>query len=258
MNRRRRDDQAGGALWVLSLLFFVGLASTSSVLAEPAATPTFRQTRDPKIFEFDYRPDESKDVVTGFVTLPNGIGPYRTVIINHSPNGSAAQVAYNYAPKFTERGYATISPNLKYGNKPEESDWGEMFRRLSACVEILQLDERFDGDRIFMFGNGPGAMVALAYAAQTDKLRAVAMTGGGLLPKDDVKYEKISAPFFLVHGANDESVPLAKAMQLKANLERAKKPVEVKVFEDNGHEVVMLKANDVFDAIVGFFGSNTK
>jgi dienelactone hydrolase len=240
------------------VVWFLGLLLVRGVQAEPPAGLTFSPTKVAEQFKFEYKPDEAKEPIVGYVAFPKGIGPFRTVIVNHGSKGTAAQVAYNYFPGFLNRGYAVMAADLKYDKKAEESDWEEMFRRLSACIDILQHDERFDGKKVFMFGNGPGAMVTLAYAAQTDKLQAVGMTGGGLVPKDGVKYEKITAPMILVHGAKDETVPLDAAMQLKANLERAGKTVEMKVFEGSGHEVITLKAGDVYDAIVAFFNKNTK
>ncbi len=245
-------------LWGVVVVWILGLTLVRGVQAEPPAGLTFSTTQDANHFKFEYKPDEAKDPIVGYIAFPKGIGPFRAVIVNHSPNGNARQVAYNYAPGFLDRGYAAITVDLKYGAKAEESDWEEMFRRISACIDIIQHDERFDGKKIFMFGNGPGAMVTLAFAAQTDKLQAIGVTAGGLVPKDGVKYEKVSAPVILVHGATDETVPLDAAMKLKANLERAGKTVEVKVIENSGHEVVTLKAGEVFDAIVAFFNKQAK
>jgi len=227
--------------------------SPAALTAKPLEGLTFSTTKDPNHFKFVYQPDPEKDPVTGVLGLPKGIGPFRTVIVNHGPDGDALKVAYNYMPQFLDRGYAGLTVDVKYAAKPEESDWSEIVRRLNAVVEIAQNDERLDAKKIFMFGNGWGAMITVAFAAQTDKLKAVAVTGSGRLPKDGVKYEKINAPLMLVHGKKDESVPLDAAMQLKSNLERAGKTVEMKVFDENGHEVVTMKAQDVYDAVVAFF-----
>lgn len=235
-----------------------GVDPARAIQVEPLPGLTWQTTSTENFFGFVYKPDESKPVIEGYISIPKGIGPFRTVILNHSPKGSAGQAVYHYGPKFVDRGYASISANLDYGTKVEESDFVEMFRRLSACIDIIKNDDRLDENKIYMYGNGPGAMVSLAFAAQSDKILAVGLTGSGLLPKDGVNYEKISAPMILVHGANDQSVPLDKAMQLKANLERAKKTVEVKVIEKSGHEVITLKPGDVYDPIVAFFNKHTK
>ncbi len=236
----------------------LGACWCTVVQAEPLKGLTLTPTADSNHFKYEYKYDESKEPITGFFAFPKGIGPFRVVIVNHSPIGNAKQAAYNYAPKFVDRGYAAVTLELKYAAKAEESDWTDINRRISACMEILQHDDRFDAKQIFMYGNGAGAMVTLSYAAGTNKLRAIALTGGGMLPKDGVDYEKVSAPVILVHGESDQIVPLDAAMKLKANLERAKKTVELKVVTQGGHEVITLQSGEVYDAIVSFFNKFTK
>jgi dipeptidyl aminopeptidase/acylaminoacyl peptidase len=224
----------------------------------PIPNLTYFDTQDPNRFRFVYVFEGTTDSVQGCLALPKGIGPFRTVIVSHGPDGDAMKIGHNYAPLLMERGYAVIAIDLKYGDKPEESDWPEMYRRLNLVMDIIKGDERFDENNVFAFGNGYGAMVTLAYAAQTDKLKAVAASGSGRLPKNGVAFDKITAPVLLIHGANDESVPLDDAMKLKANLERAGKKVEIKVIEQQGHAVVILKSQNVFDAIAGFFNKQAK
>lgn len=48
--------------------------------------------------------------------------------------------------------------------------------------------------------------------------------------------EKISAPLLVFHGRNDTRVPVTEAEQLTADLERQGKPVELVIFEDEGHQ----------------------
>ena len=246
-------------------LVFAGVAfacflgnSARAIQSESIPNLTWKATKIPTLFGFEYKPDESKPPIEGYLALPEGVAPFRTVVLVHSPSGAAAQPVYHYGPKFHDRGYAAISVELKFGPKMEESDFEEMFRRLSACLTIIHQDERLDDKKIFLYGNGPGAMVGLAFAAQSDKFQAVALTGSGLIPKDGVKFEKITAPVMLVHGAQDESVPLDAALKLKANLERAGKTVEMKVIEKSGHEVITLKPSDVYDPIVAFFNKHAK
>lgn len=244
----------------LVLLAALGLARGIPVHAAGGPIPnvTYLETQDPNRLKFVYMPDGTTDSIKGCLGYPKGIGPFRTVIIVHGPDGDAMKVGYNYAPLLLDRGYAFIAIDLKYAPKPEESDFQEIFRHINIAMDIIKGDEKLDEDKVFIFGNGPGAMVALAYAAQSDKLKAVAVSGSGQLPKDGLKYEKISAPVLLVHGATDETVPLESAMQLKSNLERAGNKVETKVFDKSGHEVIMFKSKDAFDVISGFFNKYAK
>ena len=48
--------------------------------------------------------------------------------------------------------------------------------------------------------------------------------------------DKITAPLLVFHGRNDTRVPVTEAEQLTADLERQGKPVELVIFEDEGHQ----------------------
>jgi dipeptidyl aminopeptidase/acylaminoacyl peptidase len=47
---------------------------------------------------------------------------------------------------------------------------------------------------------------------------------------------KITAPLLVFHGRNDTRVPVSEAEQLTADLQRQGKPVELVIFEDEGHQ----------------------
>lgn len=218
---------------------------------------TIFPTGGPTHFRYEYKP-QSGEAIAGYFAFPESVGPYRVVIVNHGPNADARRATYSYAPSFLERGYATFAVDLQYAKAVEESDLPAIFGRLQACLHIIEHDDRFDSKQVYMFGNGPGAMVTLAFAAQTDKLRAIALTGSGMLPKSGIDFEKVTSPVIMVHGEKDQTAPLESALQLKADLNRARKTVEMKTIKTSGHEVITLKKADVFDEIVGFFNKYGK
>ena len=53
--------------------------------------------------------------------------------------------------------------------------------------------------------------------------------------------DRIDAPLFVLHGANDPRVPLEEAEQIVSALERRSIPVELLVFEDEGHGIAKLE-----------------
>ncbi|MDN5710511.1 MAG: S9 family peptidase, partial [Planococcus sp. (in: firmicutes)] len=53
--------------------------------------------------------------------------------------------------------------------------------------------------------------------------------------------EKITAPLLVFHGRNDTRVPVTEAEQLTADLESQGKPVELVIFEDEGHQTEKMK-----------------
>ncbi len=50
--------------------------------------------------------------------------------------------------------------------------------------------------------------------------------------------EKIQAPLLVIHGRNDPRVPLAEAEQIVATLQELGRPVELMVFDNEGHGIV--------------------
>jgi dipeptidyl aminopeptidase/acylaminoacyl peptidase len=53
--------------------------------------------------------------------------------------------------------------------------------------------------------------------------------------------DNVTAPLFVIHGANDPRVPLSEAEQLVEALDDHDVPVELLVFEDEGHGLAKLK-----------------
>lgn len=65
--------------------------------------------------------------------------------------------------------------------------------------------------------------------------------------------ERITAPLLVIHGANDPRVPLSEAEQLVARLSALGRPVELMVFDDEGHGIKLLKNKRVaYPAIARF------
>ncbi len=65
--------------------------------------------------------------------------------------------------------------------------------------------------------------------------------------------DKITAPLMIIHGENDPRVPAGEARQLAAGLEIKDVPVEMLMFDDEGHGLAKLKNKLVaYPAIVAF------
>jgi dipeptidyl aminopeptidase/acylaminoacyl peptidase len=65
--------------------------------------------------------------------------------------------------------------------------------------------------------------------------------------------DKITAPLMVIHGANDPRVPVSEARQLAVALESRGIPVQLLIFDDEGHGIVRLKNKLVaYPAVVTF------
>jgi acetyl esterase/lipase len=71
------------------------------------------------------------------------------------------------------------------------------------------------------------------------------------------KADRITAPLLVIHGANDPRVPLGEAEQIVERVEANGKPVELLVFDDEGHGVVKLKNRTVaYGRVVEFLSGH--
>jgi len=65
--------------------------------------------------------------------------------------------------------------------------------------------------------------------------------------------EKIKAPLFIIHGANDPRVPLSEAEQISGKLKSLGRTVEMVVYSDEGHGLSKLKNRlDAYPKMVDF------
>jgi dipeptidyl aminopeptidase/acylaminoacyl peptidase len=52
--------------------------------------------------------------------------------------------------------------------------------------------------------------------------------------------DRIQAPLLVIHGVNDPRVPLGEARQIVDSMRKRNRPVELLVFDDEGHGIVKL------------------
>jgi dipeptidyl aminopeptidase/acylaminoacyl peptidase len=145
---------------------------------------------------------------------------------------------------------------------------------LAHIVEYIKADADLDASRVAVYGGSYGGfMVLSAITTYPDLWQAAVNIVGisnfvtflentsdyrrahreaeyGSLEHDREFLESISpsnhldnvtAPLFVIHGANDPRVPLSEAEQLVAALDDHDVPVELLVFEDEGHGLAKLK-----------------
>ena len=141
---------------------------------------------------------------------------------------------------------------------------------LRAGVEWLHDHPAVDPDRVVAMGGSYGGFMVLAALAEYPELWAAGVdvvgianfvtflenTGewrrelreaeyGSLAEDRDFlesispinRADRITAPLFVLHGANDPRVPVGEAEQIAAEVESHGVPVELKIFDDEGHGI---------------------
>jgi dienelactone hydrolase len=165
-----------------------------------------------------------------------------------------------------------------YGKSYSHLD--DVERRMDSVADLAHaaywLKERpeIDGDKIVVYGGSYGGFMVLAALAfypdlwaagvelvgisnfvtflenTSDYRRAHRESEYGSLEHDREflqtisplnHLDKITAPLMIIHGANDPRVPVSEARQLAAALEARGIPVQLLIFDDEGHGIVRLK-----------------
>lgn len=178
-------------------------------------------------------------------------------------------------------GYGKSFAHLDDKEKREDSvrDLAELGKALARRPEV-------DPKRIALYGGSYGGYMVLAgmtlypqmWAAGVDVVgianfktfleqtapyrRALREAEYGALEKDAKlldqispihKVDRIQAPLMVIHGTNDPRVPVGEAKQIAAALEKRGVPVQLMVFDDEGHGLSKLKNRLVaYPAMVKF------
>lgn len=171
-------------------------------------------------------------------------------------------------------------------------------KRLDSVKDIVALREylatipEFDADKVVVYGGSYGGFMVLACLAfypeywaagvdivgianfvtflenTADYRRALREAEYGSLAHHRELLEQISpihavanitAPLFVIHGANDPRVPLSEAEQIVAKLRELDRSVELVVYPDEGHGIGKLKNRlDLYPRVVEFLDGVVK
>jgi dipeptidyl aminopeptidase/acylaminoacyl peptidase len=171
-----------------------------------------------------------------------------------------------------------VRGSVGYGKRYEHLDDGrrrlDSVRDLVALHDWLRADGRFDAARTVLYGGSYGGYMVLAGLAfhperwaagiavvpvssfvtflenTSAYRRSIREREYGSLEADRdflveasplTHVDRIAAPLFLIHGANDPRVPLSEAEQIHAALRARGIPSELLVYEDEGHGLNKLR-----------------
>jgi dipeptidyl aminopeptidase/acylaminoacyl peptidase len=248
---------------------------------------------EPSLVRFESFDGESVPV---FLYEPEGGGAAPVVVMIHG--GPEAQLRPIFSPLaqyFASHGYAVAGPNVRgstgYGKRYEHLD--DVHRRLDSVGDLVSLHdwlrtepERFDPDRVVLYGGSYGGYMVLAglsfhpdrWAAGVEIVgisslvtflentapwrRAFREREYGSLERDRgflieispiTHVDRIRAPLFIIHGANDPRVPVGEARQIHAALTSRGVRCELLVYEDEGHGLQKLRNRlDAYPRAVAF------
>lgn len=209
-----------------------------------------------------------------FWTRPGGDGPYPAVIYIHGHqeqvrNGGEAFFRTGRLGILASRGYVAASISQPgYGNSDGPPDYCGPFTQdaVLVVIDFLRKQAFVKSDKVALYGYSRGSIVASMVATKDQKLAAVVLGAGAydffswyptpLRGIDaNIRLEagtsaeafrarsamyhahKIKAPVLLLHGAQDERIPVRQAEAFFEKLKANGIAVKMKIFPNAGHSI---------------------
>ncbi|NNU15035.1 S9 family peptidase [Parvularcula sp. ZS-1/3] len=231
------------------------------------------QLRPEQLAERKYIRYKARDgyEIPAYVTIPNGTPPFPTVNMPHGGPTARDTGGFDlWAQVLASRGYAVIQPQFRvstgFGREHLEagfSEWGKLQQDdIDDAMKFMVDAGIADEDRLAIFGWSYGGYAsamgimrdnhpykcAIPSAGVYDlpRFRAWLFQGGGgslarryrdtvegLNPLDYVS--KVDVPVLIIHGTNDERVPIIHSDLLNSALKREGKDVEYLKLKDANH-----------------------
>ncbi|HEY1272783.1 MAG TPA: dienelactone hydrolase family protein [Terriglobales bacterium] len=109
--------------------------------------------------------------------------------------------------------------------------WG---RTVWDAIGFVGKEPRVDPEKIALLGISLGAYLSLAVASVDPRVKAVVDYFGGF-PKEMKLFMRRFCPVLVLHGENDETVPVSEAHNIREIAEKRNTPCEMKIYPGLGH-----------------------
>ena len=136
--------------------------------------------------------------LSGMLLVPEGEGPFPTVVIIHGSGTSRRNNVWylSVAYHLQQHGIAVLLPD-KRGSEKSEGEWlGASFEELAtdtiSAIEFVKHQQMFEYSTIGLLGMSQGGWIAPVVAAQTDDVSfVVSMSGAAVTTEEQLLHEEI-------------------------------------------------------------------
>jgi carboxymethylenebutenolidase len=163
-----------------------------------------------------------------------------TVLALHGAGGNVAGME-RYARALAAQGFAVYILHYFDRTGTESADKPTILRNfplwmktLWDAISFVETQAQVDRERIALLGFSLGAYLSLANSAIDPRVKVVVEFFGGM-PKEMNLFMRRLCPVLILHGANDQTVPVEEAYNLQKLLEKKKIPYEINIYPGVGH-----------------------
>jgi carboxymethylenebutenolidase len=178
----------------------------------------------------------------GFLEKPNSPGTHPAVIILYGSAGWRP-IYVNIAKNLADSGFVALA--LDYyackedttGSAGDGSDWFRWQASVRSAVTFLMEDTSTMQGSVGLLGYSLGAFLSVSIAASIPEVKAVVdYFGGGSSEKDELESQvRNFPPLLILHGEEDQSVPISKAYELRDAVIAHDGEVEMKIYPGAPH-----------------------
>ena len=184
-----------------------------------------------------------KDMVSGYIALPEGGGKHPAIIVIHEWWGLNDWVK-EQTQKYAAQGNVALAVDLYRGKVATTSDEAHVLARgvpddrglqdLEAAFAYLASRPDVDTSKIGSIGWCMGGGWSIKLAVDQPKL-AACVVNYGALPTAAASIAKIKAPVLGNFGAEDQGIPPASVRTFEAAMKADGKTTDIKIYDGAGH-----------------------
>lgn len=184
--------------------------------------------------------------VRAYVAVPEGEGPFPTVIMIHEFFGLNESIT-SKADLLAKEGYLVIAPDTFRGQTTplipraiylvSTTDQAEVNADLDSVYAWLETQSNVDTSRIGIAGFCYGGRISLLYSLHNGGMAATVIFYGSSETDPEV-LKNLSGPVLGIFGGADQSIPLEEVDALEKGLAAAGVPHQISVYDGQPHAFV--------------------
>lgn len=177
--------------------------------------------------------------------LPAGSGRHPAVLVLYGSGGALVGKGEmtDFARLLAQYGFAAFvvhyfnrTGTVAAGDSAIDKHWRAWDATVQDGVDFVAAHPRVRPDHIGAFGYSLGAYLAVSAGTLDARVRAVAEVAGGIFDERRGQAKRF-APTLVLHGKNDERVPVTRVTQVLHDARAVGMEPEVKLYDNEGHRL---------------------